>query len=478
MRRPRLLRSIRGRLLASYLLLSVIPLVVLGIYLFDTVNRFYLSQVEAYMASEAVILADSLADSLAHGSAVEPLLLQNNPPLALRTQPLVTVFDDAGHIVLTSDPALADSIGQVVEEPGASAALAGQPSTGVETNPVNRTLIAYVAQPVRDNGRLVGAVHIQYSLSEVLAAQRQLRLAIFGVALAAAGLAALLSVWLTRGITRPLRQVSEAAGAIADGRASARVPEETLVELGGLAHQFNRMAATLAEAETARQAAFASIAHDIRTPMGSIQAAAEALAAGAVDQPELRERLLSGLVQQSQYLGRLADDLLRLAAYEGGGLSLRPAPVDLGALACTAAQAVAARAMRQAVRLDCRAPARPLIVRADADRMLEVLFNLLDNALTHSVAGGNVCLTAEEDPLDHVAWIHVLDDGPGLPPEALAGLFKRQGPGHYHLTASGAHLGLGLHIAQAIVAAHGGALSAANRPEGGADFHFGLPLAA
>jgi two-component system sensor histidine kinase BaeS len=471
------MRSIRGRLLASYLLLSVIPLVVLGIYLFDTVNRFYLSQVEAYMASEAVILADSLADSLAHGSAVEALLLQNSPPLALRTQPLVTVFDTAGRIVLTSDPGLAGRIGQVVDEPGAAAALAGQSSTGVETNPVNRALIAYVAQPVRDNGRLVGAVHIQYSLAEVLAAQRQLRLAIFGAALAAAGLAALLSVWLTRGITRPLQQVSAAAGAIADGRVSSRVPEETLVELSGLAHQFNRMAEALAEAESTRQATFASIAHDIRTPMGSVQAAAEALAAGAVEQPELRDRLLSGLVQQSHYLGRLADDLLRLAAYEGGGLSLRLALVDLGALACTASQAVAARAMRQSVRLDCQAPAQPLLVRADADRMLEVLFNLVDNALTHSVAGGSVCVSAEADAAEGVARVHVLDDGPGLPPEALAGLLKRQGPSLYHRTTGGAHLGLGLHIAQAIVAAHGGLLAAANRPEGGADFHFALPLA-
>jgi signal transduction histidine kinase len=108
--------------------------------------------------------------------------------------------------------------------------------------------------------------------------------------------------------------------------------------------------------------------------------------------------------------------------------------------------------------------------------MLEVFFNLLDNALTYSPAGGTVCLSGEVDHAGGLARFHVLDDGPGVPPEALAHLFERHWRGDYRRTAAGAHLGLGLNIAQAIIAAHGGVLAAANRPEAGADFHFALPL--
>ncbi|MCC6187485.1 MAG: HAMP domain-containing histidine kinase [Anaerolineales bacterium] len=476
-RRPRFLRSIRGRLLASYLLLSVIPLAALGGYLIASVNHFYLHQVQTYMTSEAVILADSLADTLAGGSTVEALFFQNSPPLALRTWPLVTAFDTAGRVVLTSDPSLAGHIGERVIEPGVEGALAGQAASGVENSPATTTLVAYVAQPVRNSGRLVGAVHIKYSLAEVRLAQGQLRLAIVGVALAGAGFALLLGLWLTRAITRPIQQLSDAADAIAAGRISAPVPEATLAELDNLARQFNRMAAALAEAEAARQSAFANIAHDIRTPMGSIRSATEALAAGAVEQPELRQRLLAGLVNQSQYIGRLADDLLRLAAYEGG-LTLQPARVDLGALACTAVEAVTARAAQQAVAVECCMPAAALLVDADADRMLEVLFNLLDNALTYSPTGGTVRVSGEVNARDRAARIHVRDDGPGIPPEALAHLFERHWRGDYRRTAGSAHFGLGLNIARAIILAHGGALAAANRDGGGADFFFTLPLAA
>ena len=211
--------------------------------------------------------------------------------------------------------------------------------------------------------------------------------------------------------------------------------------------------------------------------MGSICSAAEALAAGAADQPALRERLLAGLVQQSHYIGRLTDDLLRLAAYEAG-LTLQCAPVDLSTLGGTAAEALAARAAQQGVALQCQLPPAPLLVNADADRLLEVLFNLLDNALTYSPAGGTVRLVGEADLPRRVARLHVCDDGPGIPPEALAHLFERRWRGDYRRSAAGAHLGLGLNIAQAIIAAHGVALAAGNRPGGGADFHFTLPLAA
>jgi len=146
-------------------------------------------------------------------------------------------------------------------------------------------------------------------------------------------------------------------------------------------------------------------------------------------------------------------------------------------LELAAAALAAAAAMRQVtVRV---AALHPLpTVSADADRVMELLFNLLDNALQYTPAGGQVELWAEAGGPGGGVIVHVRDTGPGIPPEILPHIFDRFRRGDLRRSGSGLNLGLGLNIAQAIVNAHGGRLRAANLPAGGADFYFDLPAAA
>lgn len=216
----------------------------------------------------------------------------------------------------------------------------------------------------------------------------------------------------------------------------------------------------------------------MRTPLGSIRASAEALAAGAVEQPALCERLLTGLIEQSQYLGRLTDDLLRLAAYEGGGLVLRRGNMSLTPLIEQAIRGFEARAAARSVTLARDLPASLPDVCADADRVLEILFNLLDNALAHTPPGGRICMRTESDVARGVVWIHTVDSGTGIPPQMLPHLFKRYWrSSEYGQAGSGANVGLGLSIVREIIRAHGGTITASNIPTGGADFAFCLPIA-
>jgi signal transduction histidine kinase len=142
-----------------------------------------------------------------------------------------------------------------------------------------------------------------------------------------------------------------------------------------------------------------------------------------------------------------------------------------------AAAGVAATAQARDVMVQVQAGADLPSVRADADRILEVLFNLLDNALQYTPDGGQVRLSAEPEGPGLGVAVHVCDSGPGLPPEVLPHIFDRFQRGDARRSGSGLNLGLGLSIAQAIVAAHGGRLAAANLPAGGADFYFTLPRA-
>ncbi len=475
------LRSIRTRLLLTYVLLAVVPLGLLGWFMLRALDAFYLNRLQDDMRVEAGLIADAVADDVSDGKTIDAQALLNNPPPPLKSQARVFLFDTSGRLIAASDSAFAGGVGQSFAEPGLSAALAGRVTSGVEISPASGSSVAYIAQPITSAGRVVGAIHLAYSLAEIEDALRGLRNLIVSAVLVIAVLGSFISLELTRAITGPLERLGAAATDIASGNFGQRAPEDAPAELAAFARNFNQMAEALQQAEQARQAAFANIAHDVRTPLGSMRAAAEALQAGAVEDPELRARLLGGLVEHAQYLGRLNDDLLRLATYEGGGLILRCNAVDASALVAQAIQGVEARAQQHSITLTASQPASLPRVWADADRVLEVLFNLLDNALRYTPPGGEIYVSAEADSARRALWIHVCDTGPGIPADALPHLFERYWRGDYARIGARAggevNTGLGLSIVREIVKAHGGALAAANRPTGGADFSFSLPFA-
>lgn len=470
------MRSIRSRLIVTYLLLIVLPLGLLGWFMLQTLDRFYVDRLQDDMSIEAGLIASVVAKDVPDQLGEEALALLNNPPTLLRSQARIFVFDVHRRLIAASDSAFASVLGQSIAEPGLDAALAGQSTRGIESSPATGLPIAYVAQPILNGNRIVGAIHLAYSLAQIQDAQRDLQIILVGVVVAMALVVSLFGLQLARSITRPLTRLERAAAEIARGDLAQRVPADAPAELAALAQRFNQMAEALHEAERTRQASFANIAHDVRTPLGSIQAATEALAAGAVDQPELRQRLLDGLTTQTHYLSRLTNDLLRLAAYEGGGLVLRCSAVSLPRLIDKAVCAFQARAEARSVALVLDVPTSLPAVWVDPDRVLEALFNLLDNALAYTPDGGEICLRAASDDAGRVAWVHVCDSGPGVPDDTRPLLFRRYWRGDYRRTASGANMGLGLSIVREIVKAHDGTIDVANLPHGGADFHFSLPL--
>lgn len=466
--------SIRVRLLVNNLLLTLLPLGILGWFMLWTLNRFYLERLQVDMSAEAGLLEEAIAADLAEHHAVAVEALVTNPPPPLNSQARVLVFDRDGKLVASSS-ALAGEL--LVDEPGVHQALAGSLARGVDHSPLLSAPVAYVAEPVTFNHQVVGVVHLAYALTELDHALTELRTLIIVSVVALGALAAMLSLELSRHITEPLDQLQTVTHDIASGHFERRVSEVAPTELASVARSFNQMTEILQNAERARQTTFANLAHDIRTPLGSIRAAAEALNAGAVDDATLRDRFLSGLIQQVQYLNRLTGDLLRLATYESGGLRLNCAAVVVEQLFTQAQFGIEAQAQAQHITLVVQPPdARVSPIWADPDRIVEALFNLLDNALRYTPPNGHIRLWAESRPGANMVCLHVSDDGPGIPPEALPHLFERHWRGDKRRAGSGLNMGLGLNIAHEIVSAHGGAIGAANLPDG-VDFYFTLPTA-
>jgi signal transduction histidine kinase len=291
------------------------------------------------------------------------------------------------------------------------------------------------------------------------------------------GLAALIALaivqFLARGMTSPLREMAAAASAMARGDYGRRVRATSRDEVGQLAHAFNAMAAELADVDRMRRDLVANVSHELRTPIGALQALLENLVDGV--EPPDPSALRTALVQ-TERLGRLVEQLLDLSRLESGKLALRPAPFPVRSLLeqatreCELGESFTTRPVW--LRVDVQPG--DLRVLGDAERMHQVIANLLENAVRHSPTDGRVWLSAHAAK-DGVTTIEVADEGPGIPPGEAERVFERFHRVDAARAASDGGTGLGLAIARWIVDAHGGTIAVREREPNGCRVVVELP---
>jgi signal transduction histidine kinase len=287
--------------------------------------------------------------------------------------------------------------------------------------------------------------------------------------LTAIGVALLTSQILAHGMTRPLREMTAAAKAMARGDYSRRVRASSRDEVGQLATAFNQMAADLAAADRQRRELIANVSHELRTPITAIQAVLENVVDGVSDPATLRTALA-----QTERLGRLVTELLDLSRIEAGVAPLHREPFDLAELlhgAVREAEVAAGAAGRD---VTFAVTAEPTTAVADPGRLHQVVANLLDNAARHSPAGGTV--TAAGHRADGQLVIEVTDEGPGIPAAERVHVFERFTRGE-RPAGGGGGTGLGLAIAQWVVELHGGNIAVVDAPAAGCRIRVSLPVA-
>jgi len=288
--------------------------------------------------------------------------------------------------------------------------------------------------------------------------------------LTAVGVALLISQILAHGMTRPLREMTAAAKAMARGDYSRRVRATSRDEVGQLATAFNQMAADLAAADRQRRELIANVSHELRTPIFALQAVLENVVDGVSDPDTLRTALA-----QTERLGRLVTELLDLSRIEAGVVPLDREPFEVAEFLTSAVREaeVAATAAGREVRF--AVDAEPGKAVADPARLHQVVANLLDNAARHSPAAGTVTVTARRLADDLV--IEVADEGPGIPPDQRARVFERFTRGGRAAAHSGG-TGLGLAIAHWVVELHGGQVCVVDGPPPGCRIRVTLPVVA
>ncbi len=290
-----------------------------------------------------------------------------------------------------------------------------------------------------------------------------------GLAIAATG-AIIVSVLISRRLRRSLTDLGEAAARISDGDYGLRVASADSRELATLADSFNTMAGKLATVEGSRRRLLTDLAHEIRTPLASMEICVESLEDGAIEPGPEAWAILTGQIER---IARLAEDLGQVSAAEEGRLNLRRRPTDANALAEAAVLAARDGFERKGIQLELH-QGPELVVGVDPARIGQVLGNLLSNALRHTRSGGHVDVAVEADG-DGVNLL-VLDDGEGIAEEHLSRVFER----FYRVDAARDRdhggTGVGLAISRAIARAHGGELTAASPGPGkGTTFTLHLP---
>ncbi|QOX62219.1 HAMP domain-containing histidine kinase [Anoxybacterium hadale] len=328
--------------------------------------------------------------------------------------------------------------------------------------------------PVEQDGKQIGTVAIGYYgpffFSEddfqFLKALNQILILIGGLSLI---ISAGTGVFLARRLSRPILKTAGAAGDIAAGKYNTRIDAETgTKEVDALISSINHLADSLEQQETLRRQLTADVAHELRTPLATVQTHVEAMMEGIWE--PTRDRLESCYEEMSR-LGNLVSDLERLARIESSNLKLNKTELDLAAL--TARILVSFEKDLKDKNLNAEIHGSCSLISADSDRMSQVLVNLISNAVKYTLEGGEINITLSDKEASVV--FNIRDNGIGIPKEELPFIFERFYRADKSRNRNTGGTGIGLAIVKSIVSAHGGTVEAESRLNEGSDFTMILP---
>ena len=328
-----------------------------------------------------------------------------------------------------------------------------------------------------------GVLRLSIELSQPFTSRQQtldsVRGALVGAGLLALVVSVLVGTLAARSVTGPLARLRRASARLAQGDLDERVPPLGMVELDQLADQFNVMADRLRESLTMlsndrdRLREFvADVSHELRTPIAALRTFTELQSDGEVDGATRRE-FLERSTEQISRLEWLSTNLLDLSRIEAGIFPLDMRHADLRDPVRSAAEAHARLAEARQIALTTEVPGVPVELRFDRQRIVQLVSNLLGNALKFTSSGGSVELRLTDRP--EGAVIEVRDTGAGIPADELPRIFERFYRGTNTGAARGAGSGLGLAIAKSIVEMHDGGIEVESTPRKGSVFRVVLP---
>jgi len=462
-----------------------IVLIVLGVFLFSVViqaqqikSAIYDQHAQLFIneAQEVVLIFNKYEDT--ESIAIDKRLEILANVLSAKT----AILDPDGNI-LYGQPANDQSSSSLLLEPGfKERVLRGENVVFFGKLRGIGEEMFLVAVPLKKDQQIIGLVVIFSSIESMKHHVNN----IWGIALMGTligiFLATVLSMLVSRKMIRPLEKMEETARHIAEGEFGRQIEVTSDDEVGRLARSFNRMSSQLSEKIEAiekidrlRQELLSDVSHELRTPLTVIQGFSEAVLDGLVKSKEQEQLYLNNIIDESQRLRRLVDELLDLKGMEATKTFDEIEYVILNKLVQITVERLRHMANSKEINLTLIVPEQTIIVWGNIDRLKQVLTNLLDNAINHSEVGGEVSVTLGMK--NNHAFIAVKNAGPGIPREELENIWERFYKVDKSRSRRGTGTGLGLSIVKKIIEMHDGKVSVESEPGHGAVFTIYLPAA-
>jgi signal transduction histidine kinase len=473
-----------------------LTLTIASVAVVNRVDDYFYQQTKVDLSARATTVLETVAGNLAKFVPGHTfVVLPDNTVDPVRG----TIFEDADNLKLLSDLVAQanvevslglptkDSSGRISIVPAAngtfSAPRTALPRPGQASDPITTTTpVSVQNEGLVNEYAIVVTLSDPYTFRASAVANVVGLLAIMG--LIALGFAIIIAAIAARRFTEPLRRLTDASRAIAEGDYSRRVPADLALtgaaEIAELTRQFNTMAARLGESveiirrDRDRSRDFlADVSHELRTPIAAMRTFNELLREGADADPDARVEFLESSRQQLERLDWLAQNLLELSKLDSGLVLLDLRPDDLRACVESAVEQGEAVAARRGIELELDLPPSPVRIRHDPQRIGQVVANLVGNALKFTPRGGRVTIHVRATP--DGAQIEVADTGVGIATDELPRIFERFYRGSQANEARGSGSGLGLAIVKSIVDMHMGRVAVESVPGRGTTFTITLP---
>ncbi|MEO7018811.1 MAG: HAMP domain-containing sensor histidine kinase [Ktedonobacteraceae bacterium] len=465
------------KLILSHLLVALGSLLVLIIVISVAIQSYFINSQYELIHAQSLYAAPYYENLyLRIGSSWDHILpfdVQSDGPS------LLIIEDQSAHIIIQQVPrylSLSQAETSLIQQ-NMTKALAGETVTGYLQDGGSQVFSGYYAcLPLTVHGQIIGAMLFAHPEVYPQGFSPNSFLTNVSTALLFSGaiialIVAFSSLFFVHRLTRPLVIMKYAVDKLSAGNYAERIPGPLPTdELGQLALSFNNMARQIKEdidalqrQEHYRREITANIAHDLSTPLASIQGFSEALADGLIQDEQARSDAYNVIIRESGRLSLLIKDIQQLSSLESGQLSFDYAPVDLATLVKETVEVIARQCEEAGIALQNNIEQNDeLLIYADSNRIIQVLLNLFDNARHHTLAGGTITIESALDNEQVTLWIK--DTGHGIAPEDLPHIFDRFYRADPSRTYATGGSGLGLAIVKTIVTLHGGTIHAESIP--------------
>ena len=433
-----------------------------------------------YLYSQKLSADSREAEALAQEAG--PLLLASDGEglyslLLSRTQSGVRllVTDGYGTVLLDGETALS---GTRLSSPELSRALSTRTQAGgyylASGADGRRTLVCVSVCPVPDGeDGLLGAVMRLSDARALYDSLRQVQIRMYLMLIAVAAVVVCITFWITHRVTRPVKEMNGVISQMAGGDLSVRVPARGHNEFAQLAQSFNTMCERLEVLDKSRSQFVSNASHELKTPLSTMKILIETMLYQDPLDPGMTKEFLSDINKEIDRLSSIISDLLTLVKMDDNEMELQREAVPLGDLLSDNVKRLQPLAREKGIEMNLSVR-EPLTAQADPDRLTQVFYNLIDNAVKYTPRGGRV--KVELSRSGRHALIKVADTGIGIPRADQAHIFDRFYRVDKARSRETGGTGLGLSIVQQIVKLHGGSVSLTSDEGKGSTFTVDLPL--